>query len=222
MIRAEELAAGFATKKLFSRLSFSLSAENSPLVLLGGNGSGKSTLLRILAGFRKPEEGLVKFIPARPVCGWLPQQYRVGLEIPVVEFVTMACDKPLRWFSQRPAQVKERSMAALEKLGIEKLASQNCTQLSGGEWQLACMAQMLAQDAPVWILDEPTSSLDIAFKKKIMRLLWEEASGGRIIIFSTHDLPFLPDSGGTFLLLNRQPQLFENKPGLREKLMEDF
>jgi ABC-type cobalamin/Fe3+-siderophores transport system ATPase subunit len=220
LIRVEDLAAGYGSKTLFSRLSFSVDSRNSPLVLLGSNGSGKSTLLRILAGFRKPDAGSVH----RDVrsCAWLPQQYRVELEIPVLEFVSMCSEKPGAWFSSRPADARNRSLAALRKLGVERLADQNCMQLSGGEWQLACMAQMLVQEARIWLLDEPTASLDIGYKKKILQLLWEEAGAGRTVVFSTHDLPFLPESGGSLLMMENRPEILENHPGLKQKLMQSF
>ena len=219
MIRVQELAAGYGNKTVFSRLSFYASGENSPLVLAGKNGSGKSTLLRILGGFQKAISGSVSFEKTKPVIAWLPQHYRINLEVPVPEFVAMACEKPGRWLSSRPADALERSMAVLDRLGIQHLAKQKTNELSGGEWQLVCLAQMLVQEADVWLLDEPTSSLDIGFKKKVFDLLWQEAEAGKTIIISTHDIPFLPSEGGAFLLVCENPILIPNLPSERKALM---
>lgn len=204
---------------MFSRLSFYASAENSPLVLAGKNGSGKSTLLRMLADFQKPKSGKIEFSKIKPGIAWLPQHYQLSLDLPVPEFVAMACEKPGRWLSSRPSDAIEKSLAALERIGISSLAGQHTNQLSGGEWQLLCLAQMLVQEADVWLLDEPTSSLDIGYKKKVFKLLWEEAAAGKTIVLSTHDIPFLPEDGGTFLLVGNQPQIFPNEAEARKQLI---
>jgi iron complex transport system ATP-binding protein len=219
LIRVQELAAGYGKNTVFSRLSFYASAENSPLVLAGKNGAGKSTLLHLIAGFQKPQSGKIEFHGQKPGIAWLPQQYRLNLELPVPEFVAMACEKPGRWLSSRPADAHERAHAALERLGISRLADRNTHQLSGGEWQLLCLAQMLVQEAGIWLLDEPTASLDIGFKNKVFNILWEEAAAGKIIILSTHDIPFLPEQGGRFLLVNNQPQIFPNEDQARKQLI---
>lgn len=222
MIRVTDLTAGYGTKTVFSRLSFVASENQSPLVLAGKNGSGKSTLLRTLAGFQEPLSGSIDFGLRRPQIAWLPQHYRVSLEIPIPEFVAMACEKPGSWLSSRPADALVKSLAALDRLGISRLEKQETHQLSGGEWQLVCLAQMLVQEAGIWLLDEPTSSLDIAYKKKIFDLLWEEAENGRLIILSTHDIPFLPDSGGSFLLVSEEPEFFLNEVGARKSLLQSL
>ncbi len=218
MIRVEELAAGYGDKTVFSRLSFSAGPENSPLVLAGRNGAGKSTLLQILAGFQKAKSGRIYFEKEKPAIAWLPQQYRINLEIPVLEFVAMGCEKPGRWLSIRPADAIIRSEEALEKLGISRLAAQKTQQLSGGEWQLVCLAQMMVQEADIWLLDEPTASLDIGHKRRVLDLLWKEAARGRTILISTHDIPFLPESGGSFLFVCEEPEFFANEPENRKKL----
>lgn len=218
MIRIENLAAGYGNKTLFSRFSFSLNPGDSPLVLAGRNGSGKSTLLRILAGFRKPETGTVAFEKNRSNPAWLPQHFRMSLEIPVLDFVAMGTNKPGKWLFSRPESSRENSLLALEKLGISRLANQATNQLSGGEWQLVCLAQMLAQDTDTWLLDEPTASLDIAYKRKVLDLLWAEAASGKTIVFSTHDLPFLPETGGRLLLVNESPQVFANSAESRKTI----
>ena len=218
MIQIEELAAGYGEQTIFSRLTFDIGPENSPCILLGRNGCGKSTLLRTIAGFRKPDQGNI--ILSEKSVAWLPQHYRISLEIPVSEFVAMACELPGGWFPSHSPDAAQRSLSALERMGIIHLAGRNCTQLSGGEWQLACLAQMLAQKAKLWLLDEPTASLDIRHKKKALDLIWEEAALGRCIVFSTHDLPFLPESGGTLMLLDEGIQLFPNNKENKEKILE--
>ena len=220
MIRVDQLAAGYGSQNLFSRLSFYAGPDNSPLVLVGRNGSGKSTLLRILAGFLPAGQGRVDNSFQKGEMAWLPQNYRVNLDIPVKDFVMMACEKPGFWSVNRPPDAAERSLAALSNLGILHLAGRNCTELSGGEWQLTCLAQMLVQQAGLWLLDEPTASLDIGYKKAVFDLLWKEAASGKTIVFSTHDLPFLPAEKGSLLLIAENPELYPNNPAARQEIID--
>lgn len=174
----------------------------------------------MLGGFLSPSAGLIDHPFRNGSLAWLPQNYRVQLSIPVIDFVAMACDKPGIWQKKLPLDAEARCGAALSRLGIVHLAGRNCMELSGGEWQLTCLAQMLVQEAGLWLLDEPTASLDIVYKKKVFDLLWQEAAAGKILIFSTHDLPFLPESGGSLLLLGEKPELFPNLPETRKEILK--
>ena len=220
MIRIEDLAVGYNKKPVFSRLSFSASSKNSPIILAGRNGSGKSSLLKAIAGFIKPISGKIEFESEQSRIAWLPQHFRIALQIPVLDFVCMGCEKAGKILSIRPDDARTKSIDALQRLGIEALADKNTEELSGGEWQLVCLAQMLVQDANIWLLDEPTASLDIGHKRKVLNLLWEEAKGGKTIILSTHDLPFLPESGGSFLFVSDKPEFFPNLPEERKALIQ--
>lgn len=91
---------------------------------------------------------------------------------------------------------------ALSELGISHLANKQTDEISGGEWQLICLAQLVAQPTDVWLLDEPTAFLDIHHKNRVFNFLWEKASEGKTIVISTHDLPFITTYSGTYLYLN--------------------
>ena len=219
MIRVENLTAGYGGRTVFSRLSFSVEASDCPLVLIGSNGSGKSTLLRILGGFLLPEQGQVHIHNQNQRIAWLPQHYRVSLELKVLDFVAMACEKQGRFFVVRPENAEDKSLEALERLSIAHLAERLCSRLSGGEWQLVCLAQMLVQEAGIWLLDEPTASLDMKYKRRVLDLIWQEAEKEKIILFSTHDLPFLPEQGGQLFCMDSKGTVLPNKPEIRRQLM---
>jgi iron complex transport system ATP-binding protein len=113
----------------------------------------------------------------------------------------------------------QKAKEALLQLGIEHLAEKPTDELSGGEWQLACLAQLKTQDASVWLLDEPTSSLDIGYKSVVFQFLWNEAANGKTILLSTHDLPFLPTNGGSILYLSDQPEFMPNSADNIQKVI---
>ena len=199
MIVVEELTAGYGEKTVISRLSFLVESRESPLVLAGRNGSGKSTLLKAILG-QIPFSGKIEIKNPNQSIGWIPQSYQLSLSISVLDFVALGATKPEGLFATLPKQAKFQAEAAIEELNLNHLKKKKTDELSGGEWQLVCLAQLMVQEADIWLLDEPTSSLDIYYKSFVFSLLWRKASEGKIIVLSTHDLPFLPNAAGSILL----------------------
>lgn len=213
MIDVSELTAAYGKKSVISRLSFFISQDESPLALVGANGSGKSTLLKCLMGIH-PYSGKtqIKSQGRKGSIGWLPQGFKVGLDVPVIDFIAMAqMEKDTNFLSNQTAE-PEKVLSILEELEMEKLAQKTISQLSGGEWQMICLAQLAIQNADIWLLDEPTAHLDLYFKNLVFSYLWKKSSQGKCIIFSTHDIPFLPKAGGKFLLLENGAEFLENSP----------
>ncbi|WP_293787834.1 metal ABC transporter ATP-binding protein, partial [uncultured Aeromicrobium sp.] len=125
----------------------------------GDNGSGKSTLLDIVCGVRRPQRGAVE-LPGR--VAYVPQRTELDARLPVTvrDVVTMG-----RWSDRglwRPLRRNDRCavQAAMERVGIDHLASRRLDELSGGQVQRTLMARALTTGAPVIVLDEPTTGLD--------------------------------------------------------------
>jgi ABC-type Mn2+/Zn2+ transport system ATPase subunit len=199
LIRVEELTAGYGDKLVISRLSFLAQSQDSPLVLAGRNGSGKSTLLKAILG-QIPFSGKIELSNPNQSIGWIPQSYQLSLSIPVIDFVALGASIPEGLFASLPKNAKSLAEEALVELKLEHLTNKRTDELSGGEWQLVCLAQLMVQETDIWLLDEPTSSLDIYYKSFVFELLWKKAKEGKMIILSTHDLPFLPNERGKILL----------------------
>ena len=169
--------------------------EGEVLGLLGPNGSGKSTLLRVLAGLL-PYQGSVQFEKqelSQQTAAWrasrlsyLPQQ--LGFEQPftAAEVVMMGQFHRLdRWGGGGSRELVKK---CLERVGASHLAERAVTRLSGGELQRVRLAQALAQDARAWLLDEPTSAMDLHQQLELVDLFRELREQGKSLLLVLHDL----------------------------------
>lgn len=165
--------------------------------LLGPNGSGKTTLLNLILGWLKPRTGQI-LIDGLSVeecrrgawgrrVGLVPQNESPAFELDLFEFVLLG-RAPYLGLLERPGrQDRDAALAALETAGIPDLAARPVGGLSTGERQLAAIARGVAQDPGVLLLDEPTSHLDLANTRRVLRLLDRLRTGGKTILMTTHD-----------------------------------
>lgn len=181
MLRFDGLTAGYGKRQVLKKVRFSLE-PGSITALLGKNGSGKSTLLscvnrqlpyggEIFCG----EENLRDLSPeARAKKIAILPQSLAAPPIPVEELVLFGRN-PYLGFGQRPSREdREAVQRAMEAVGISLWRGRRVNALSGGERQRAYLAMILAQEAPVILLDEPTTYLDVdhqgAFFQTLLQL----------------------------------------------------
>ncbi|AYQ26615.1 MULTISPECIES: phosphate ABC transporter ATP-binding protein [unclassified Polaromonas] len=152
------------------------------LALVGANGSGKSTLLRTLNGLVRPAAGSFQHdVQARQAMLF---QRPYMLRTSVLNNVALGL-----WLGGvRWADAKASALAALERVGLEHLATRNAKALSGGQQQRVALARAWALKPQVLLLDEPTASLDPTAKREVERLMAEFADAGMTLIFSSHNL----------------------------------
>ncbi len=163
------------------------------LGILGPNGSGKTTLLRALAGTVKPVAGeallfgkpthTYRAAELARVVGVVPQQFSLEFSFTVSEMVAMG-----RYAHSGADHDETAVTAALADTGLGDLADRAVTQLSGGERQRALIAQTLAQETPVLLLDEPLNNLDLNHQLEVMQLLGRLHAAGRTVVVVLHDL----------------------------------
>ncbi len=166
--------------------------------IVGPNGSGKSTLLKNICRIWEPRGGKV-LINDRDAGTFsrrelsrtvtlVPQNTNIGFPISVYDIVAMGRNPHLGRF--QPMRKRDREIIdwALKKTHSEDLKDRIVNELSGGECQLAIIARALATEAPLILLDEPTSDLDIKHALTIMDLLGDLKGQGKTIIVSVHDL----------------------------------
>jgi iron complex transport system ATP-binding protein len=180
--------------------------------ILGPNGSGKTTLLKLLAGILHPAGGRVQLCDrdvaassrtdiARQVAV-VPQETRPAFDYSVIEMVLMGRYPHLAAFEvEGPADVRI-AREAMAATGTTTLEGRRFDTLSGGEKQRVIIAAALAQAAEILLLDEPTSSLDLAYQLEIADLIVHlNHDRGVTIVLSTHDLNFAASVCRSLVLL---------------------
>lgn len=155
--------------------------------LVGDNGSGKSTLLGVLAGTHPLRAGRVEHHGSRRPA-FVPQRSAVpdALPLTVVQTVRMG-----RWAHRgawRRLRREDHEAVAhcLDRLDVADLSGRALHTLSGGQRQRVLVAQGLAQEADLLLLDEPSTGLDTDARAAIARVLTEERDRGRAVLVATH------------------------------------
>jgi len=167
--------------------------------ILGANGSGKTTLLHTLAGLRKPEHGEVRLdgqaladIGARERAlkiGVLFQQAASLYPATVLETVLTGRHPHLRRWQDEGPEDHAIARAALATVGLAEFAARSLLTLSGGERRRVELAALLAQDAPIGLLDEPVNHLDPRFQGMLMRVTCRRAARpGGLNLIVLHDV----------------------------------
>ena len=178
--------------------------------LVGPNGSGKSTLLHAIAGLLDPSSGFVRVFGAPPSevrarIAYVLQAQQTPASLPVTAREVVALGRaPRRGFVGRLGRADRAAIdEAIERLELGPLAGRHVSDLSGGERQRAFVAQGLAQQAELLLLDEPTAGLDVASTTQIRGVLAAERAAGRSVIVATHDLEDAARSDQVVLVAGR-------------------
>ncbi|MBW2702187.1 MAG: ABC transporter ATP-binding protein [Deltaproteobacteria bacterium] len=203
-IQAEGLSKWFGQVVALNDINLDLQAPI--LGLLGPNGAGKSTLLKLLVGQLKPSKGRLRLMGHRPwsnpalmaQIGFCPEHDRFYENMRAVEFVESLCR--LHGFSK--AEARRRSDQALDQVGLEQRGAQPIHSLSHGMRQRLKVAQALAHQPRLLLLDEPLNGLDPAQRARIIALVRQLAEQGVGVLISSHVLHELEAMTRHILLLH--------------------
>ncbi len=178
-------------------ISFFVSSE-SITTILGPNGSGKTTIFKCLAGIWKYSKGCIE-VHDRPIerldprersrlFSLVPQEHEPAFPYTVFEVVLMGRAPFIGLFSSPKKRDIETANEALRFLSIEHLRDALYTNISGGERQLTLIARAIAQEAPIMLLDEPTSHLDLKNQIAVLKKIRKIAKERKITVLMTlHD-----------------------------------
>lgn len=163
--------------------------------LIGPNGAGKSTLLHTMVGLISPAGGEMKVMgttpqKARKQVSYVLQSKNVNQSLPLTVTQVVAMGRYPKRGMVRPFRIDDRARIeeAMERMDITHLANRHLTELSGGQRQRVFMAQGIAQDHLVMLLDEPLTGLDVVSAEAVDRIMHEEREHGCGVIVCTHDL----------------------------------
>lgn len=158
------------------------------LAVIGPNGSGKSTLLNAIARIAPVAAGSIGYDGSTPSLVLQSTEVDRSLPITVADTVGLGRYATLGLLGRFGAADREAVTDALQRLGIEDLASRQLHELSGGQRQRVLVAQGLAQRSDLLMLDEPVTGLDVVSRGLILDVINDELAAGRSVILTTHDL----------------------------------
>ena len=195
-MRIENLHFSYGNHEVLKGVSFGVE-DRGFVSLLGPNGAGKSTLFRCMLGLLEPSAGSVH------ICGrdirnmppaelshrvaYIPQSHTPVFNFSVFDMVLMGTTAQMPRFAAPGKKQKELAEAAMERMGISHLRNRGCSNISGGERQLALIARAIAQQAKILVMDEPSASLDYGNKLRVMETVKSLTQDDYTIIQSTHD-----------------------------------
>ena len=162
-------------------------APGEVLALIGPNGAGKTTLLKTLAGLLPPLSGAIVDMGAP---AYLPPPGAVSAGFSALHLTALGRAHLRRWSPGLTPQEVDAARGALDRLAVGDLADRPFDRLSSGQQQLVLIARLFVQDAPVCLLDEPLALLDPAHARAVEAAIRALAGEGRVVIASTHHLPF--------------------------------
>lgn len=191
-VSVSSLVVDHGGRRALDEVSLELTS-GSATALVGANGSGKTTLLRAIAGLSEPTRGTIDLRSVageRPRVAMVLQQTTRPAWLPITahEVVTLGCYARLGWRRRVRRPERDAVLAAARRVQVDDLLDRPLTELSGGQRQRVLVAQALVQDAPILLLDEPVTGLDLPSQQQILRIVDEEVAAGRTVVLSTHHL----------------------------------
>ena len=210
-IEARALTASYGREPVLRGLDAVIPA-GAVAAVLGENGSGKSTLLKVLARVLAIGGGEVLLdgerldsLPRRRTAqriAYVPQSVDLVFPIRTLDLVLQGRAPYGRGFVAETAGDRRLALEAMRACDIEKLAARDAAALSGGERRRAFLARALAQEAQVWLLDEPTAGLDPRHRLEFLETLWKvHRERGTTVVLVTHEIGLAGDLATQVLLL---------------------
>lgn len=179
------------------------------MAIVGPNGAGKSTLIKTMIDLIKPIHGDVKFNNLsyrqyKKEIAYVPQRTSVDWDFPttVIDVVEMGRYGHVGWIKKLTKKDKTIALDALTKVGIYDLKDRQISELSGGQQQRVFLARALAQEAEIYLMDEPFQGVDIKTEKAIVELLKNLKKNHKTVIVVHHDLETVPKYFDYVTLLN--------------------
>ncbi|GAB6905089.1 conserved hypothetical protein [Desulfosarcina cetonica] len=201
----------YEDRPVLDRITFDL-LPGQILALLGPNGAGKSTLLKCIDGLLRPQKGSIE-LGGRPIRGlgrkaiakrmaYVPQTSGEIFPFNVIDMVLLG--RYPHGNGHTGKKDLEKAFKALERMGVQDLAMKDFGAINGGQQQRVTLARAIAQEAEVFLLDEPTSNLDIRHQLEVMDLLRHLVKTNALsAIISMHDLNLAARYADTVIVLDQ-------------------
>lgn len=208
-IHVDRLSVSYHQTNALDNINLTL-PSSSLIGVIGPNGAGKSTFIKALMGMIPTKNANIRIF-SQPVnqvrkrIAYVPQRNDIDMDFPILvqDVVVMGRYPHLNWFS-RPGK-KDRGLAhdALEKVGMSGFSKRQIGELSGGQQQRVFLARALAQEADLFMLDEPFAGIDVRSEEIIVELLKSLQKEGKTIVVVHHDLSKVTEYFDHLVILNQ-------------------
>jgi len=202
------LTVSYGEKLVLFSVDF-VTPPGSMAAIVGPNGAGKSTLIKAALGIVPRITGEVTifgetYARARRRIAYVPQRASVDWNFPatVQDVVIMGMYQDIGFLRFAGKRHRETARVCLERVGMADFVHRQIGQLSGGQQQRVFLARALAQNADLYVMDEPFAGVDAATERAIVAVLKEQIASGKTVICVHHDLATVPDYFDHVLLLN--------------------
>ncbi len=183
--------------------------SGSRTAIVGPNGAGKSTLIKAVLGLIPVAAGTIRVFDqpvdqARQRIGWVPQRSHVDWDFPadVLDVVMMGRYGRLGWFKRPGKRDREIALDALDQVSMADLQKRHISQLSVGQQQRVFLARALAQQADLYLMDEPFAGVDAVTEEAIVQILRRLQADGKTSVVVHHDLDTAQEYFDHAVLLN--------------------
>ena len=207
-VEVHDMTVSYDKKPVLWNVDFSLPAGEL-IGIIGPNGAGKSTVIKSIMGLIPTDSGYVRLFnkeldELRLRVSYVPQRETVDWDFPasVMDVVLMGRYGKKGFFSRINKKDKEVAMDCLRKVHMQDFVNRQISQLSGGQQQRVFLARALAQDADLYLMDEPFAGVDAATERSIIELMMEMRKQGKTIVVVHHDLQSAIEYFDWILLLN--------------------
>ena len=230
MLQAEKIVKRFGSLTVLNGIDLSVK-RGQVVVIIGPSGSGKTTLLRCINHLEKIDSGRIyiegEMIGYREVNGRLVEDReatiaRIRSQIgfvfqrfnlfPHMTALENVIEAPIHVLHQHRAEVKERAMALLEKVGLAEKADTYPHKLSGGQQQRVAIARALAMNPKLMLFDEATSALDPELVGEVLKVMDQLAKEGMTMIVVTHEMGFAREVADEVIFMDKAVIVEEGSP----------
>lgn len=213
-IRIQNMTVAYQAEPVIWNIGVSFKAGKLTAII-GPNGAGKSTLLNATVDLIDPISGQVEYLvnqewvpfsSAQKQIAYVPQKTNVDWDFPttVLDVVVMGRYVHLGWF-KRPKKIDyEIAKDKLAEVGMSAFENRQISQLSGGQRQRVFLARALAQEAEIYLLDEPFAGVDIKTEKVIIDLLRDLTAANKTVVVVHHDLQTVEEYFDEVVFLNHE------------------
>jgi heme exporter protein A len=182
-LSADNLTCVRGGRTVFAGLSFAVSGGEA-LTVTGRNGAGKSSLLRMIAGLVRVAGGRLALAGGEAEATIAEQAHYLGHQDALKS--SLSVRENLAFWIEYLGGHRETLPAALDAVGLKRLAGLPAAYLSAGQRRRLSIARLAAVQRPIWLLDEPTSALDTQSQERLAALMQAHLAGGGLIVAATH------------------------------------